>query len=150
LHASGIHYENYGYIFSGLSGVGKSTIAHLWQEQGATIINDDRLIIKKHDNQFFMYNTPLYKNDIPKKSTITKLFLLKQSNRNFIRGIDNLSTKTSKIIPYCIQHNYNSLLIENLINIVADFSKNISICELEFVPNSSVISLILHNELQNF
>jgi hypothetical protein len=43
IHASGIKENNNGYIFSGVSGIGKTTMSELWLKQGATVINDDRI-----------------------------------------------------------------------------------------------------------
>ena len=44
IHASGVNHDGHGYIFSGVSGKGKSTMAKLWDDYGARVIHDDRLI----------------------------------------------------------------------------------------------------------
>jgi hypothetical protein len=67
IHASGVFYNGRGYLFSGMSGKGKTTMATLWDNIGAQVIHDDRLIIRDNEGIFRMHNTPVYKNDVPRK-----------------------------------------------------------------------------------
>lgn len=54
LHASFVMHNGEAILFSGNSGVGKSTQAALWQEHtDAHIINGDRVLIYKEKNRFF-------------------------------------------------------------------------------------------------
>ena len=54
LHASFVMHNGEGILFSGNSGVGKSTQAALWQvHTGARIINGDRVLIYKEKDHFF-------------------------------------------------------------------------------------------------
>ena len=48
IHASGVNNQGQGYLFSGVSGKGKSTMAKLWNNTGAKVIHDDRLIYQKY------------------------------------------------------------------------------------------------------
>ena len=47
IHASGVNNAGEGYLFSGVSGKGKSTMAKIWDNYGAKVIHDDRLVIRK-------------------------------------------------------------------------------------------------------
>ncbi len=48
-----------GLLFVGKSGAGKSTTARLWhQHSRATILNDDRIIIRKRGQRFYIHGTP--------------------------------------------------------------------------------------------
>ena len=68
IHASGVYYNGRGYLFSGVSGKGKTTMAGLWDNIGAQVIHDDRLIIRSIDGVYRMFNTPVYRNDEPRIS----------------------------------------------------------------------------------
>jgi len=57
VHACGIDDHGRGYLFAGNSGHGKSTMARLWNEE-ARILNDDRIVVREKDGQFWMYATP--------------------------------------------------------------------------------------------
>lgn len=58
LHACGVSDGRKGCLFVAPSGGGKSTIAKLALKQGLTLLNDDRIIIRKENSQFKIYGTP--------------------------------------------------------------------------------------------
>ena len=58
LHACGIDDDGSGYLFLGNSTDGKSTMAKLWFENHAKVLNDDRIVVKEKDGEFWMYGTP--------------------------------------------------------------------------------------------
>ena len=82
IHASGVNYSGKGYLFSGVSGKGKSTMAKLWDNHGAKVIHDDRLIIRNTGNGYRMYNTPVYNNDEPLDSPLNKIFIIEHGTEN--------------------------------------------------------------------
>jgi hypothetical protein len=75
IHASGINNSGHGYLFSGVSGKGKSTMAKLWDEAGARVIHDDRLILRNTGGVYKMFNTPVYNNDEPRESILDKIYI---------------------------------------------------------------------------
>lgn len=56
-HACGVIDGEDGYLFAGNSTHGKTTMARLWHNQ-AQILNDDRIVVRLHDGDFWMYSTP--------------------------------------------------------------------------------------------
>ena len=61
MHASVVGMDGFAYGFTGPSGYGKSTPAHLWQTafgERAQIINGDNPIIRKQNGVFYAYGTP--------------------------------------------------------------------------------------------
>lgn len=60
-HGSAVKYKGKAYVFTGVSGAGKSTQAALWKSvlgENVTYINDDKPIIKKINGEFFVFGTP--------------------------------------------------------------------------------------------
>ena len=58
-HSSGLWDGNHGYLFSGLSGAGKSTTSRIWDAiPGVRILNDDRIIVRRDKGRLYMYPTP--------------------------------------------------------------------------------------------
>jgi hypothetical protein len=85
LHACGIDDRGYGYLFLGNSGHGKSTIARLWSENKATVLNDDRIIVREINGELLMYGTPWpgdFKEVSSKGLPIRKLFFLRHGEQN--------------------------------------------------------------------
>jgi hypothetical protein len=60
VHACGVlSPSGKGYLFTGHSGDGKTTTARLWVEvPGATVLSDDRIILRHEAGAWWMYGTP--------------------------------------------------------------------------------------------
>lgn len=145
IHASGVYYGGQGYIFCGSSGKGKSTMASLWDNLGAKIIHDDRIIIRSTDGVYRMYNTPVYREDYPKECDLTKIFIIEHGEENRITPLKGASA-VSGVISNCIQHNYNPEMIARFLGSVSIMCSIIPVATLSFMPNRKVIDYILQNE----
>ncbi len=61
LHCSAVEVDEKAYLFTAPSGTGKSTHASFYKEifkNRATIINDDKPIVRKIDGKFFVFGSP--------------------------------------------------------------------------------------------
>ena len=145
IHASGVNYNGTGYLFSGVSGKGKTTIARLWENNGAKVIHDDRLIIRKTESGFRMYNTPVYNNDEPQESTLNKLFIIDHGTSNRIVHVRG-AVAVSLVMANCIQHNWDSEIITRLLGAVSIMCGTVPVVRLLFKPDRSIIDDILENE----
>jgi hypothetical protein len=145
IHASGVYYNGHGYLFSGVSGRGKTTMAMLWDNVGGMVIHDDRLIIRKIDGVFRMFNTPVYKNDVPRNAPIDKIFLIEHGDENKMVPVREAAS-VSQVIANCIQHNYSPDMIARFLGSVSLMCSKIPVATLTFKPDRSVIEYILRNE----
>ena len=145
IHASGMNYSGKGYLFSGISGKGKSTMAGLWQDTGAKVIHDDRLIIRKSGSSYTMYNTPVYNNDEPMASPLNRIFLIDHATSNYIVPVDG-ALAVSLVMANCIQHNWGQEIIAKLLGAVSVMCETIPTARLYFLPDKSVTELILTDE----
>jgi hypothetical protein len=145
IHASGIAISGRGYLFSGVSGKGKSTMAKLWEESGAKVIHDDRLILRCTESGYRMFNTPIYSNDKPDDSILNKIFIIEHGIENKISLVKE-AIAVSLVLANCIQHNWSPDIISGLLESVSIMSGRIPTSKLFFKPDSSVIDYILENE----
>jgi hypothetical protein len=145
IHAAGINNAGRGFLFSGISGMGKTTMARIWDQCGAKIIHDDRLILRKNVNGYLMYNTPVYNNDKPCKSHLHKIFLIEHGRKNELCPLKG-AERLSRVVANCVQHNWNPEIIARLLGSVSIMCKSIPVAKLRFKPDRSVIDLILENE----
>jgi hypothetical protein len=141
LHSSGVFDGAQGRLFSGFSGVGKSTMAGLWQKAGSKIINDDRLIIRKNNNGYTMHNTPMFYIDIPKEAPLNSIFLIHHSAENTINKL-NGAMAVSRIMAHCIQHGYNNNFIQHHLEFLSQLCNNISVYDVGFKPDISIVDFI--------
>lgn len=58
LHASGLAYRDKGFVFSGASGTGKSTLAGWFAEAGARVLSDERMILRRTRSSMTIFGTP--------------------------------------------------------------------------------------------
>jgi hypothetical protein len=145
IHASGINHSGRGYLFSGISGKGKSTMAKLWDKSGAKVIHDDRLIIRSDGNGYKMFNTPVYNNDTPSESPLDRIYLIEHGKKNEIIPVRG-AAGVSLIMANCIQHNWDPKIIAKLLGSVSMMCASIPVARLLFRPDRSVINHILENE----
>ena len=141
IHASGVFDGEKGRIFSGFSGVGKSTMGNIWQTEGSELINDDRLIIRKKKDGFYFYNTPMFYEDKPKKAKLDEIYLPYHHPENILESLNGIKAVAS-LMSYCIQHGYDKSIISHHLNVISQICAAVPVSKLGFVPNKSVISFL--------
>ena len=141
IHASGISNSGNGYVFSGVSGKGKTTMAKLWNASGAKVIHDDRLIIRKAINGYRMYNTPVYNNDNPGDTQVSRIFIIEHGPSDKLIRVTGANA-VSLVMSNCIQHNWSKEIINRLLESVTDLCENVPAEMLYFKPERNVIDYI--------
>jgi hypothetical protein len=145
MHASCAYDGVKARIFTGFSGAGKSTMSMIWAKAGHQIINDDRLIVRKKGDGFYVYNTPMYYQDIPKKAHLNSIFLISHSPENKIKKL-NGALAVSRVMAFSIQNNFDRQFINSRIDLFSEIANQVSIYELGFVPDEQVVQFVLANE----
>ncbi len=91
LHSSLVKTAYGGILFTGPSGIGKSTQADLWNvNRGAEIINGDRVILHKEDGVWYGYGSPYSGSSayyVNQKVPIRMIVFLEQSERNALVNV---------------------------------------------------------------
>lgn len=87
-HSSSLMLDDKGYVFTAVSGTGKSTHTALWRKlfkDKVVMINDDKPIIRKKDGVFYVYGTPwMGKSDIGNnvKAPVKAVYILQRGEKN--------------------------------------------------------------------
>ena len=149
IHASAIEYQGRGYLFTGVSGKGKTTMARIWEERGARVIHDDRVVIstrqKSGQQRPEIFSTPVYDNDEPRSAPLNTICLIDHGSSNSSRPLRGSSAVTG-LMANCIQHNWNHRLIESLTGALQQVAGSCDIRKLQFLPDKSVTDHILSHE----
>jgi hypothetical protein len=145
MHASGTFDGKNGRIFTGFSGAGKSTMSKIWSDAHSLIINDDRLIVRCQDNEFYIHNTPMYYYDNRKKTALHSIFIISHSPTNKIKKLEG-AMAISKTMAYCIQNNFDKQFIHNRLNFLSKLITKVNIYDLGFVNDANVVDFIISNE----
>jgi hypothetical protein len=146
VHASGISDHDAGRIFAGFSGVGKSTMAGIWQRNGAQVINDDRLLLKKEkDGSWRMYNTPMYYRALPASAPLNAIYLPYHSAQNTHQAITG-ALALANLLAFTIHHGYDPTHVLHHSNIAEDLLQTVSIAKLGVVPTDAIVPYIRAHE----
>lgn len=146
LHASAVVYEGKAYLFSGPSGVGKSTHTDFWKKsfgEKVLIINDDKPALRHLDGCWYVYGTPWSgKHGINQniKVPLAGICFLKQGLQNHIRRL----TAAEAVPQMFMQTNFPLKKKENmhrLLSAIEALVQQIPIYELENLPVQAAAQL---------
>jgi hypothetical protein len=146
LHASGVKDGALGYIFCGSSGTGKTTIARIWQESKAgTVLNGDRIIIRKINGEFYVYGSPWYTRNenliANEKAKLGKIFFLKRREKNFVRKLTSREA-FKKLLPQTYFAIWDKRAIEFSLKFLNQLCREITCFELGFKPTRDIIDIV--------
>lgn len=91
LHACAVvDVDGRGFLFVGQSGDGKTTTARLWAAAGATILSDDRVIVRRLNGRWVMFGTPWHGEAEFARSDcapVTRMFILRHGRREQVGAL---------------------------------------------------------------
>jgi hypothetical protein len=144
LHACGIDEGGYGYLFPGNSTHGKSTIAKLWSESGATVLNDDRIIIREKDGELWMYGTPWHGdfNEVSSNALpIRKIFFLRHGKENSAVSKDGAEA-VSMLLTRSFPPLWDKKGMDYTLGIFDRIANKLPCYELNFLPDKKIIDFV--------
>lgn len=146
LHASAVEMDGKAYLFSGPSGMGKSTHTRLWQQEfgsAAQVFNDDKPALRLIDDRWYAYGTPWCGKDginQNRKVPLGAICFLKRGSENRIRPLT-----AAEAVPLLYgQTMYRLRKPENALRLMSAVDKlvrTIPIYELENLPNAAAARL---------
>ncbi len=140
LHACGIKIRNKVFIFMAPPEGGKSTMAKLALEKDLTVLNDDRIILRKLKDRYFAFGNPWHGevgNTSPDSGEIKELFFLKKAKRNYIRKITRKDMFLN-IVRNSFYLREDKENLKKVVEIASDLVDNIEGYILGFRPDVSV------------
>ena len=146
LHSSAVEWQGNAYLFSGPSGMGKSTHTRLWQSlygDAAQVFNDDKPALRCIDGGWFAYGTPWCGKDginQNKKVPLAGICFLKRGTENRIRRLHS-----AEAVPLLMgQTHYRFRAAENMERLLAllnDLIRDVPIYEMECLPDLAAAQL---------
>lgn len=137
-----------GLLFAGPSKSGKSTTARLWYKHSkAKVLNDDRMVIRKVNGNFFIFGTPWhgdfrdYLKSIPDKAKLKSIFFIYHNSKNKINYLQSKKA-FGYLYPNIFPTFWNKENLERQINLCQDLVSSIPSYKLGFKKDKSVISVV--------
>ncbi|MDD4296606.1 MAG: hypothetical protein PHC69_06575 [Ruminiclostridium sp.] len=149
LHGAAIEHNGKGIIFTGISGSGKTTQAHLWQKyREALIINGDCPLVKINDGVLKVYGTPWCGTSgeaINRGVSLDAVVLVNQGERDVLKelyGSEAFLALLANVLHSNFDKNSLDLAIENLKGIIS----KVRVFECTFTISEKAVK-ILENEI---
>ena len=99
LHSSFVLYKGRALVFTGPSGIGKTTQAELWRDfQGAEIINGDACLLRELEDGWHAFGTPVHGSSPyceNKDAPLAALVALEQGPENRLVRLDSFAALTT-------------------------------------------------------
>ena len=145
LHSACISRRGKGYLFSGVSGAGKSTISEIWQKDPeAEVLTDERVIIRKYQDDLWAFGTPWHGTSKIHKNMgapIDKIFLIKHGKNN--RAIPLLKPDAAnRLMVRCFPTFWNREGMEFALEFCSLVAQMKDCYDFQFVPDQSATSFI--------
>ena len=145
IHAAGINFKGKGYVFLGRSGAGKTTLSKQFiQKNYCDLLSDDRVIVRKIDDQFKVFGTPW-----PGEGGITSnrslplsgMFFLSHGDSN---RIEELSPQNAleKLLPVVSIPWYDSGIMTEILSFCEVLISRIPVYALHFRPDTGVVNML--------
>ena len=139
--------QQIGFIFSGNSGVGKSTISNLFRENGAFLqLSDDRVIITKNGTNYCAHGNP-FDFKIARLtnaySPVKYIFFLHHSATNHISKVPE-SEKIKRLLTICLLPYWNSSYLIQSAPMINNFSQKVKMYDLYFKPDLDITNYIIN------
>ena len=145
IHSCAVVLDGRGLLFVGESGAGKSTLATMWdQENGVEVLSDDRTIVRKKGQQFWMYGTPWHgeaKYGSPGAVRLERIFFLGHGPEHSIKQITGIDS-VSKFLTCSFPPYWNPPGMEFSMELFSDLAAQVPCEELTFKPERSVLDFI--------
>lgn len=141
-HSCYIQYRGKALLFSGFSGVGKSTQGALWEKYAdAMVVNGDRSVLGKQDDHWYAFGFPFsgtsgicYNVALP----LCAIVFLKQAEENRIRRVD--AAEAGQLLwPQMTVNQWDPGFVDEVLEQINQIAAEVQIYELCCTPDERAV-----------
>jgi len=150
IHACGVvDSSGRGHLFVGQSEAGKTTMARLWQNvPGVTVLSDDRIILRKVNESFWMYGTPWHGEAMlasPDRAQLSRVYFLSKGTKNELLPLRK-SDAAGRLFACSFPPFYSRQGVGFTLGFLTELVQSIPCYELRFLPDESVLEFLITRE----
>ncbi len=147
LHGAAIDLDGHGIICTGVSGVGKSTISRLLHDGGATVLTDERSVIRRcqaGDHTHRIYGTPwpssagFARNE---SAPLRALYFLEHGERNEIIPL-TAAEAIRRLIPVSMVPWQAPTVLDPFLKTLEGIVESVPAALLRFTPTGAAVELL--------
>lgn len=147
LHSSVVAMHGRTVLFSGPSGIGKSTQADIWKRSlGAEVVNGDRCAISKRASGFYGCGSPycgssgIYSRV---EAPIQGIFVLRQAKENRLRRMEG-GEAFRALFAQCILNTWDAVYMMHLMDLLTQLLASTPVYALSCRPDEEAAALAYH------
>jgi hypothetical protein len=147
VHGCGlIDTESGGHLFLGHSGAGKSTTTNLWKSwRNVQVLSDDRIILRMHRGEVWMYGTPWHGEAAfasPARAKLKRIFILQHGSKNEIEAVSGAQL-IGELFARCFPPFHSAAGIQNTVEFLQCVSQTVPCYEFRFVPDLTAVEFVV-------
>jgi hypothetical protein len=138
--------ETGGHLFLGHSGAGKSTTTKLWQTlRNPQILSDDRIILRLHNGELWMYGTPWHGEAafaMPGKARLNRIFILEHGAANEFTPLSR-SRAVGEMFARCFPPFHSAVALARTVSFLDRILDAVPCYQFQFVPNAGAVDAVV-------
>jgi hypothetical protein len=144
LHASGAVREGRGFVFSGVSGAGKTTMARL-APPGVSLLTDEISYLRSTEGSFRVFGTP-FSGELGTQgenisAPLAAVYLIEHGARNRFERVPE-AVAVRRLLRNTLFFARESNLVAAVFATVCELARRVPVFRLEFVPDARVWEMI--------
>lgn len=143
-HGSAVDAAGGGLLFLGHSGAGKSTLAKLWQARGRQVLNDDRVIVRLHQDGYHLHGTPwpMTNQELSAASLpLERIYVVQHGSHNQARPLSPAQA-VSRFMVHSLATYWDPAGVQTSLAFFEQLALRIPTAELAFVPEPAVVDFL--------
>ena len=144
LHACAVLDGDHTVLLVGPPEVGKSTSARLWHTAGATILSDDRVVVRQRAERLWAYGTPWHSSTplvSPAAAPIKALLFLQHGATNHATPLTSAAAMR-RLLPELYLPLWDAVAVEQVLGLADQIVVQIPCYQFAFVPNASAVDYV--------
>jgi hypothetical protein len=148
LHSCGIvQADGAGNLFVGHSGAGKSTTTRLWtSHEDIQVLSDDRIIVREHSGEMFMYGTPWHGEAafaLPGRAPLKRIFVLEHGHGNVLMRL-NRSQMVAELFARSFVPFHRHEYVDAALSFLERLADSIPCYRYSFEPDERAVERIIN------
>ncbi len=145
LHASGAVLEGECLVFTGPSGAGKSTLADLFASRGATVLSDERVILRSLEGELHAFGSPWVGTSALAENSsarLSRLFCIRHGSGNHaLRPIEPL-VLSQLLLEQCFLPHWDRAAMSGVLGALAQLIEQVECAEFAFLKTPDVVAYL--------
>ena len=146
LHGAFVIWQGQGLVFTGPSGVGKTTQAQLWNRYaGADIVNGDKVLLRLPEEApvtaFGLPWTGSSSYGLNRKAALHAVVLLRQGQENRLRQLD-AAESLPRLLPQVLLPHWDEKAVEAALDTLARTIGQVPVWSLQCRPDADAVAML--------